>query len=237
MAWETPEAQAPELLGSSQQILAEESARTFMARVYQWMVAGLAVTGVTAFVVARSPALLEAVMPMLPAILIGKLVLVIAFSFLASRVSTPVAAGMFLLYSFSTGLVFSILALVYAQASIALAFGVTAAMFGAMSIYGTVTKKDLSSWGAFLMMGLIGVIVASIINIFVGSDGMSWVISCAIVVIFTGLTAYDTQKLRQIHASSGYSSAGALAINGALILYLDFVNLFLAILKLLGRKR
>jgi FtsH-binding integral membrane protein len=237
MAWETPEAQAPELLGSSQQILAEESARTFMARVYQWMVAGLAVTGVTAFVVARSPALLEAVMPMLPAILIGKLVLVIAFSFLASRVSTPVAAGMFLLYSFSTGLVFSILALVYAQASIALAFGVTAAMFGAMSIYGTVTKKDLSSWGAFLMMGLIGVIVASIINIFIGSSGMSWVISCAIVVIFTGLTAYDTQKLRQIHASSGYSSAGALAINGALILYLDFVNLFLAILKLLGRKR
>jgi FtsH-binding integral membrane protein len=237
MAWETPEAQAPELLGSSRQILAEESARTFMARVYQWMVAGLALTGVTAFFVARSPELLQTVMPMLPAIVIGKLVLVFAFSFLAPRVSTPVAAGMFLLYSFSTGLVFSILALVYAQSSIALAFGVTAAMFGAMSIYGTVTKKDLASWGAFLMMGLIGVIVASIINLFVGSDGMSWVISCAVVVIFTGLTAYDTQKLRQIHANSGYSSAGTLAINGALILYLDFVNLFLALLRLLGRRR
>ena len=99
------------------------------------------------------------------------------------------------------------------------------------------TKKDLSSWGTFLFMGLIGIILASVVNLFLGSPAIYWVVSCAGVVIFTGLTAYDTQKLRQLHASSGYSSAGSLAIRGALILYLDFINLMIYLLRLFGRRR
>jgi FtsH-binding integral membrane protein len=238
MAWETPEAQAPELLGSSsRQILAEESARAFMARVYQWMVAGLAVTGATAFAVAHSEAALSVVLPLTLPLSIVTLIMVFGFSFLAPKVSTPVAAAMFLGYSLMNGLIFSVLFLVYAQTSIYMAFGITAATFGAMSVYGTVTKKDLSSWGSFLFMGLFGIIIASVVNLFMHSSGLSWVVSCAAVVIFTGLTAYDTQKLRAIHASSGYASAGTLAINGALILYLDFINLMLALLRLLGRRR
>ncbi len=224
-------------IGGSRAILAEESARTFMAGVYRWMVAGLALTGLTAYFVAASPALLEIVMPLRLPLIIGQFALVLAFSFLAPRASTPVAAAMFLAYSFATGLVFSVLFLIYTQTSIYSAFAVTAGTFGAMSVYGTVTKKDLSSWGTFLFMGLIGVIIASLVNLFMHSSGLSWVISCAVVVVFTGLTAYDTQKLRAIHANSGYSSAGTLAINGALILYLDFVNLLLAMLRLMGRRR
>jgi len=229
--------QYPSDVGGSRAILAEESARTFMAGVYRWMVAGLAVTGVTAYVVASSPALLNAIMPLWLPLVIGQLVLVLAFSWLAPKVSTPVAAAMFLAYAFATGLTFSVLFLVYTATSVYGAFGITAGMFGAMSVYGTVTKKDLSSWGAFLFMGLIGVILASIVNIFTHSSALSWVISCAAVVIFTGLTAYDTQKLRAIHANSGYSSAGTLAINGALILYLDFLNLFLHLLRIFGNKK
>lgn len=110
-------------------------------------------------------------------------------------------------------------------------------MFGALSVYGTVTKKDLSAWATFLFMGLIGVLVAGVVNIFLQSNFLGFVMSCAAVVVFAGLTAYDTQKLREMHASSGYASAGSLAINGALVLYLDFINLFLNILRLFGSRR
>src|SRR5207253_226313 len=130
-----------------------------------------------------------------------------------------------------------VLFMVYTQTSIGSVFGITSVMFGAMSVYATVTKKDLSSWGGFLFMGLIGLIVASVVNIFLASPAVSWIASCAGVVIFAGLTAYDTQKLRQIHASSGYSSAGSLAIQGALVLYLDFINLMIYLLRLFGRRR
>jgi hypothetical protein len=106
-----------------------------------------------------------------------------------------------------------------------------------MSVYGTVTKKDLTSWGSFLFMGLIGVVIAGLINIFLRNDMMGFVISCVSVVVFTGLTAYDTQKLRQMHATTGFSSAMSVSIIGALTLYLDFINLFLALLRLFGRRR
>jgi FtsH-binding integral membrane protein len=235
MAWETGGAVTGDV-GTSQ-VLAEESAKAFMARVYRWMCGGLALTGLTAWVVASSPTLLEAVLPLWLPLIIGEFVMVLAFSWLAPRASTAVSAAMFLAYAFMNGLTFSVLFLVYTQGSIAATFAITGAMFGAMSVYGTVTKKDLSSWGAFLMMGLIGLIVAGIVNVFMNSPGMNFVISCVGVLVFTGLTAYDTQKLRQIHANSGYSSSGSLAINGALILYLDFVNLMLYLLRMLGRRR
>ena len=217
--------------------LASESARVFMQRVYRWMSGGLFLTGTVAFYVASNQAVFAAVAPYFKVMMVGTLGLVIAFSFLAHRVSGPVAAAMFLGYAVLNGLVFSTLFVVYQLGSIAAAFTITAATFGALSVYGTVTKKDLSSWGTFLFMGLVGIIIAGVVNIFVGSAMIDFVTSCAGVLIFAGLTAYDTQKLRQFHASSGYSSAASLAISGALTLYLDFINLFLSLLRLMDRRR
>jgi FtsH-binding integral membrane protein len=218
-------------------VLAEESARSFMQRVYWWMSVGLALTGGIAWVVASSQQLTAMVLPYYFPLLLAELAVVFLFSFMQSKVSGPVAAAMFLLYAVLSGLTFSVIFLVYELGSVGSAFAITAGTFGAMSVYGTVTKKDLSGWGSFLMMGLIGIIIAGIVNIFVQSDMLGFVKSCAAVLIFAGLTAYDTQKLRQYHANSGYSSAMSLAISGALMLYLDFVNLFLNILRLMGRRR
>lgn len=223
--------------GSASAVLAEESARVFMQRVYWWMSAGLALTGGVAFVVASSQQLTSMVLPFFYPLLGIELLLVFAFGFIASKASGPVAMAMFLFYAFINGLTFSVIFLVYELGSIGSAFAITAGTFAAMSAYGTLTKKNLSSWGTFLFMGLIGIIIAGIVNIFIQSDMLGFVRSCAAVVIFAGLTAYDTQKLRQHHANSGFSSAMALSITGALILYLDFINLFLHILRLLGRRR
>jgi hypothetical protein len=218
-------------------VLAEESARTFMQRVYAWMTAGLFVTGGVAFAVASSRAMMAVVMPLFLPIMVVDLLVVVAFSFLSSKVNGAIAALMFLGYAFLNGLLFSSLFLRYQMGSIASSLFITAGAFGAMSVYGTVTKKDLSGWASFLFMGLVGIILAGIVNIFLQSDVLGFVKSCAAIVIFAGLTAYDTQKLRQFHASSGYSSAASLAVTGALMLYLDFVNLFLNILQLFGRRR
>jgi FtsH-binding integral membrane protein len=170
-------------------------------------------------------------------LVIAELAIVFVFSAIAQRLSAPIAGAMFLGYSFLSGLTMSGVFFIYKLGSVTTAFAITAAMFGAMSFYATVTKRDLSSWGTFLFMGLIGVLVAGIVNVFLQSSMLAFVKSCAAVIVFAGLTAYDTQKLRQIHASSGYSSAGSLAVNGALVLYLDFINLFLSILRLFGSRR
>jgi len=223
--------------GDANSVLAEESARVFMQRVYWWMSVGLGVTGVTSWLVASNQALFAALAPNFTLIMLGGLGLVVAFSFLSNRVSGPVAAAMFLAYALTNGLVFSVLFYVYELGSIASAFFITAGGFAAMSVYGTVTKKDLSGWAPFLFIGLFGIIIAGIVNIFLQSDMLGFVKSAAAVVIFAGLTAYDTQKLRQFHANSGYSSAASLAVSGALTLYLDFINLFLALLRLFGRRR
>jgi len=235
MAWETPGAVTGDV-GASQ-VLAEESANAFMVRVYRWMFAGLALTGVTAFAVASSPAVIEVIYPLLWPIVIANFILVMIFQWIAPKVSAPAAAAMFITYAFGTGLWMSLIFIVFTLGSISAAFAISAGTFGAMSIYGTVTKKSLSGWGAFLYMGLFGFIIAIIVNIFVASTMLDWVINCGLVVVFAGLTAYKTQMLRQYHASMGYSSSGALAIHGALTLYLTFVNLFLRILMLLGRRR
>ena len=223
--------------GSASAVLAEESARVFMQRVYWWMSVGLALTGGIAFAVATSQSLTAMVLPLFYPLMVVELVVVFAFVFVQSKVSGPVAAAMFILYAVLNGLTFSVIFLVYELGSVGSAFAITAGTFAAMSVYGTVTKKDLSGWASFLFMGLIGIIIAGIVNIFLQSDFLGFVKSCAAVVIFAGLTAYDTQKLRQHHANSGFSSAMALSITGALMLYLDFVNLFLNILRLIGRRR
>lgn len=224
-------------LSSAASILAQESASAFMAKVYRWMVGGLALTAGTAWFTAQSQAAFGFVRSYFMPLIIAELVVVFAFSFLAPRISGAIAALMFLGYSFLSGLTLSAIFFAYNLGSISTAFFITAAMFGALSVYGTVTKRDLSAWATFLFMGLIGVIVASVVNLFIQSDFLGFVKSCAAVVVFAGLTAYDTQKLRQMHASSGYASAGSLAINGALVLYLDFINLFLNILRLFGSRR
>jgi len=218
---------------------AESAERTFFASVYRWMTLGLVVTAAVAFGVASSPAAIEYVIVnrwIFFALVIAQFGLVIALSAAVQRLSAAAAGGMFLLYSALTGATLSVVLLVYTGNSVALAFGVTAGTFGAMSVYGTVTKKDLTSWGTFLMMGLFGVVIAGLVNLFLQSGMMSFVISCASVVVFTGLTAYDTQKLRAFAAQGGAAVAAA-PVAGALTLYLDFINLFLALLRLLGDRR
>ncbi len=212
---------------------AQTDAAAFMAKVYRWMALGLGLTGFIALYVAGTPAALRTVAPMFLPLIIAELVVVLAFSFLARRVSLPIAAGMFLLYAALNGVTFSVIFLAYTRESIASTFFITGGAFAGMSAYGTLAKKDLSSWGSFLMMGLIGVVLAGIVNLFTHSSALSFVISCCSVVVFTGLTAYDTQKLRALAAAHD----DRLALVGGLTLYLDFVNLFLALLRLFGRRR
>jgi len=219
--------------------MVETAERAFIAKVYRWMALGLGVTAAVAGLVASSEAALQFVV-MNRWVFIGLMVaefgLVVALSAMVNRLSGAAAGGLFLLYSALNGATLSVLLLIYTQSSIASAFLVTAGTFGAMSVYGTVTKRDLTSWSGFLTMGLIGVVIASLVNLFLRSGALSFVLSCAAVVVFTGLTAYDTQKLRA-YARAGGAEVAAAPINGALTLYLDFINLFLAVLHLFGDRR
>jgi len=217
--------------------LVQESQRAFMSRVYGWMFTGLGVTGVVALLTATNASMMQLVIEWRWGVLLAQLGAVFTLAGLARRLPGPAAAALFLGYSVLTGLTFSILFLIYTAGSIGQALLLTAGTFGAMSLFATVTKKDLSSWGTFLFMGLFGVLIASVIQIFMRSSMLSFVTACASVVVFAGLTAYDTQKLRQMHAATGYSSAMSVSIVGALNLYLDFINLFLALLRLFGSRR
>jgi len=217
---------------------ATDAERRFMAAVYRWMTLGLALTALVAWSVATSETALRLVLGnriVFFGLILGELALVVALSAAAARMSSAVAGGLFLLYAALNGATLSVVLLVYTGASVALAFVSTAGMFGAMSLYGTVTRRDLASWRSFLVMGLVGIVVASVVNVFLGSTLVTFVVSCAAVVVFTGLTAYDTQKLRAFARAGGGS--GGVAVNGALALYLDFVNLFLALLRLFGGRR
>ncbi len=218
---------------------AVDAERAFIGAVYRWMALGLLTTAGVAFGVATTPTLLEVVVTnrwVFYGLMIAQFGVVIALSAMLPRLSRAAAGGLFLLYSALTGMTFSVLLLVYTGDSVALAFGITAGTFAAMSVYGTVTRRDLTSWSSFLMMGLFGVVIAGLVNVFLQSSAMQFVLSCAAVVVFTGLTAYDTQKLRAYARAGGATTAGA-PISGALSLYLDFINLFLAVLQLLGGRR
>ena len=235
MAWETPGAVSGDV-GTSQ-ILAQEGANAFMARVYRWMFGGVALTAITAFAVATTPGVFELVLPLTWPIVIGNFILVVVFRFIAEKVTAPVAAAMFLVYAFGTGLWMSMIFFIFSLGSIYSAFAIAALTFGAMSAYATYTKKDLTGWTSFLVMGMIGILIAMVVSLFFASSQLDWVINCACVVLFAGLTAYHTQMLRTQYANAGYASSGALAIHGALMLYLNFINLFIRILLILGRRR
>jgi FtsH-binding integral membrane protein len=155
------------------------------------------------------------------------------------KMTSSVARAMFVLYSAITGVTLSSIFLAFTAESIASTFGIAALMFGAMAFYGYITKRDLTGVGQFMMMGLIGVVIASVVNIFMGSDSLGWLISIISVVVFTGLTAYDTQKMKAMAyvMLDGEEVAAKGAIIGALQLYLDFINLFLALLRLFGDRR
>jgi FtsH-binding integral membrane protein len=211
---------------------------TLIRQVYAWMGLGLAITAIMSLVMVSSPLLYKAIVtnrPLFYGLMIGELALVFTLSAAVNRLSNTVATLLFLGYSLLNGVTLSIIFLVYTAESIGSTFVVTAAMFGAMSVYGYVTKKDLTSWGSFLFMGLIGVVIASVVNIFLRSDSVSWVVSAIGVIVFTGLTAYDTWKLKEL-AAAGHEGRKP-AILGALTLYLDFINLFLMLLRFMGGRR
>jgi uncharacterized protein len=211
---------------------------SLIRQVYAWMGLGLAITAVMALVTVSSPELFKAIVgnrPVFYGLMIGELALVFILSGALDRLSATVATLLFLGYSLLNGVTLSVIFLVYTADSIASTFFVTAATFGAMSVYGAVTKKDLTSWGSFLFMGLIGVVIASVVNIFLRSDSVSWVLSAIGVIVFTGLTAYDTWKLKAL-AADGVTGRKP-AILGALTLYLDFINLFLMLLRFMGGRR
>jgi uncharacterized protein len=211
---------------------------TLIRQVYAWMGAGLTVTAIMALITLSSPAILTAITGnrlLFFGLMIGELALVFTLSGAINRLSAATATLIFIAYSALNGVTLSVVALVYTSSSIASTFVVTAGMFGAMSVYGYVTRRDLSSWGSFLFMGLIGIVIASVVNIFVGSSSVSWVISGIGVIVFTGLTAYDTWKIKEMAA---YGTEGRKpAILGALTLYLDFINLFLMLLRFTGNRR
>lgn len=205
---------------------------------YRWMTLGLATTGVVALGVAHSPALVEALLQnriLFFAMLFAQLGLVMAFSSMAVRVSTAAAALMFFAYAALTGVTFSTLFLVYTASSIAGTFFVTAGAFAGLSVFGAVTKRDLGAIGRFGLFAIIGIVLASLVNMFVRSSGLDWLISVVGVVLFAGLTAYDTQRLKELFRSGG--SVANLPLVGALTLYLDFINMFLFLLRFLGDRR
>ncbi|HVP61274.1 MAG TPA: Bax inhibitor-1/YccA family protein [Myxococcaceae bacterium] len=208
-----------------------------MAGVYRWMTLGLAVTAGVALYTASNIQLAMTVARNVWPLVMVQFLVVLALSFLAQRISGPVAALLFMVYAGLTGLTLSGIFFVYSVGSIGTAFLVTAGSFAALSLYGTVTKRDLSAWGTFLFMGLIGVVIASIVQFWWSSPAFSFALSCATVVVFAGLTAYDTQKLRMLGAQFAGAGLTSLTIVGALNLYLDFINLFLALLRLFGDRR
>jgi len=214
----------------------------FMRGVYGWMAAGLGLTAVVAVAVASSPAMLQLVFnPVaLIVLVLAELGLVMLLSARIARMAPGTATGMFLAYSALNGLTLSGVFIAYTATTIASAFAVSAGMFLAMSVYGMVTKRDLTSMGSFLFMGLVGMVLAMLVNIFLKSSMMSFIIDCVGVLIFTGLTAYDTQRLKDMGEAAPMNDQAAIrrgSILGALTLYLDFINLFLIMLRLFGGNR
>jgi uncharacterized protein len=210
--------------------------RAFIRTVYGWMFGGLLLTALAALWVVQSPAMQQVVRGGFWLLVIAQLGLVFFLSFRINKMTPATAAGAFFIYAVLTGLTLSTIFFVYNLGSIVQAFVAAGGMFGAMAIYGLVTKRDLTSWGSFFFMGLIGIIIVSVVNIFMRSDGLSFVVSIVGVFVFLGLTAYDNQKLKAYAQAAGPQVTN-LAVIGALALYLDFINLFLMMLRLFGGRR
>ena len=212
----------------------------FLGRVYAWMFLGLLVTAVTAFAVASSEQLVEALILnrlVFWMLLFGQLGLVIFLSARVAKMSPVMAGTLFILYSATVGITTSVILLAYTGASIVSTFMITAGMFGALALFGTFTKRSLAGVGQFMFMGLIGLILAMVVNLFWQNDALYFVISVIGVLVFTGLTAWDAQRMKQMAVALPDGRVGSYVIVGALSLYLDFINLFFFLLRLMGGRR
>jgi hypothetical protein len=229
-------------IGGKDTSLAAIESRKFLLNVYNWMAMGLALTAVIAYGVSTSETLLSAIFSN-PILFWGIIILqfgvVIALSAAINKMPVLLAIGAFFLYAALTGLTLSSIFVLYTSSSIASTFLICALMFGSVSVFGYITKMDLSRFGTFMFMGLIGIVIASVVNIFLKSTMMYWIISYAGVVIFVGLTAWDTQKLKRMSEEVSFESdqGKKVAVLGALTLYLDFINMFLFLLRIMGSKK
>lgn len=214
----------------------------YMTKVYNWMALALLVTGVVAYITATTPQMISYIVSsklLFYGLILGELGLVIYLTAAIRKMSQTTAIAAFLIYSVLNGLTMSVIFLVYTTSSISTTFFVTAGTFAAMSFYGYTTKKDLTSIGNMAFMALIGIIIASIVNFFLKSEMMYWIITYLGVAIFVGLTAYDTQKLKEIgkRGFADQENMEKMSVLGALTLYLDFINLFLFLLRILGDRK
>jgi len=212
----------------------------FMRGVYGWMCGGLAITAATAWLVAGSPALVAAIFGnrlLFCVLVIAQLGIVFTLSARVERMAAGTASLLFIAYSALTGVTLSSILLVFTGESVFSTFIVTAGMFGALAAYGTVTRRELSGLGQFLFMGLIGVVLASIVGLFWHNDGLQFMISFIGVIVFAGLTIYDAQRLKELAFATSAGPTSGATIVGALALYLDFINLFLFLLRFFGNRR
>ncbi len=222
--------------------ISNSNVSVYLTKVYNWMAVALLATGLVAYYVAQSEAALQIIVGnkiIFYGLLISEFLLVVYISKRIDKMSSYNATMLFLIFAILNGLTFSVIFLIYTSASISSTFLITAGTFGAMSAYGYFTKTDLTKLGSMAMMALIGIIIASVVNIFLQSSMMHWVITYLGVAIFIGLTAYDTQKLKTI-AQNGFENEESMeksAILGALTLYLDFINLFLFLLRIFGSRK
>ncbi len=211
-----------------------------MRKVFTKMFLAMVITTISAYMVLSVPALATFIFSnswVYWGLLIGEILMVIALSASINKLSNAGATALFYLYSVLNGMTLSCIVFMYTMASIGLTFAITAGVFGVMAIYGYVTKSDLSKFGSFMTMALFGLIICIVVNLFMQSSTMEWIISFVGVVIFIGLTAWDVQKIKRMAEMSDYSNAGKLATIGALSLYLDFINLFLYLLRFFGSSR
>jgi FtsH-binding integral membrane protein len=228
-----------DLSGATPDVLAERVG-AFLRSVYGWMGIGLGITALTAMVVASSPTVIVAIATnrmLFWGLAIAQIGLVLVLSGRVNRLAPSTAAALFIAYSVLTGVTLSFILLLYTGESIASTFVVSAGMFGALAAFGTVTRRSLAGWGQFLFMGLIGVVLASVVGIFWQSDALQFATAFVGVIVFTGLTAYDAQRLKAMALAAPDGQTGSYAIVGALALYLDFINLFLMLLRLFGNRR
>jgi uncharacterized protein len=222
------------------QVAIDVGLREHMLRVYNYMASGIALTGIVAYLVANSPTMVQAIFgtPLQWVVMLAPLAFVMVLSFGIHRLSFFAAQALFWVFAAVMGASLASIFLVFTGASVARVFFITAGTFAAMSLYGYTTKTDLSKFGSFLFMGLIGIILASLVNLFVASSALQFAISVIGVLVFVGLTAYDTQRIKEIYLESDDAeTTGKKALMGALSLYLDFINLFMMLMQLLGQRR
>ncbi len=220
--------------------VSDERVTDFLRKVYGWMFFGLGVTALVSYTMLSSPGLVGALVAnhlVFLALFVAQLGLVFYLSARVDRLAVATATWLFVLYSALTGVTFSVILLAYTGASVATTFVVTAGMFGALAVFGSTTKRSLAGIGQFLFMGLIGLVLASIVGMFWNNDALQFLMSVVGVIVFTGLTAWDAQRLKQMAATVPPERVGSYAIVGALTLYLNFINLFLFLLRFMGGRR